>query len=124
MKFTCPSVNCFPGANTSDMKHYIKPPIKKTPNAEVVIIHTGKKDLSSDSTPSEIPTNIMDLAVDVKKYLNQSCDVMISSIIPRGGQLQQKAVNVNKELKELCACKNIRYIEHGNIHPSNHLNRS
>ena len=37
LKFTNASVNCFPGANTSDMKHYIKPPIKKSPNAEVVI---------------------------------------------------------------------------------------
>ena len=38
LKLTNVSVNCFPGANTSDMKHYAKPPIKKTPNAEVVII--------------------------------------------------------------------------------------
>ena len=66
----------------------------------------------------------MDLSVDVKKNLNRSCDVIISSIIPRGDQLQQKAFNVNKELKELCASKNIRYTEHGNIHPRNHLNRS
>ena len=63
-------IRCFLGANTSDMKHYTKPPIKKTPNAEVFIIHTGKNDLSSNSTPSEIATNIMDLDVDVKKYLN------------------------------------------------------
>ena len=65
----------------------------------------------------------MDLATDLKKNLNRSCDI-ISSIIPRGDQLQQKAVNVNRELKELCASKNIRYIDHGNIHPKNHLNRS
>ena len=57
----------------------------------------------------------MDLATDLKKNLNRSCDIIISSIIPRGDQLQQKAVNVNEELKELCASKNIRYIEHGNI---------
>ena len=66
LNFTIASVNCFPGANTSDMKHYIKPPLKKNPNAEVVIIHTGTTDLSSDSTPTEIATNIMDLAIDVK----------------------------------------------------------
>ena len=124
LKFTNASVNCFPGANTSDMKHYTKPPIKKNPNAEVVIIHTGTNDLSSNSTPTEIATNIMDLAVDVKKNLNRSYDVIISSIIPRGDQLQQKAFNVNKELRELCASKNIRYIEHDNIHPRNNLNRS
>ena len=75
------SVNCFPGANTGDMKHCTNPPIKKNPNAEVVTIHTGTNDLSSDSTPTEIAINIMDLAVDVKKNLNRSCDVIISSII-------------------------------------------
>ena len=111
LKFTNVSVNCFPGANTSDMKHYTKPPIKKNPNAEVVIIHTVTNVLSSDSTPIEIATNITDLAADVKKNLNRSCDVMISSIIPRGDQLQKKAFNVNKKLKDLCASKNIRYIE-------------
>ena len=46
MKFTNPCVNCFPGANTSDMKHYAKPPAKKNPNSELVIIHTGTNDLS------------------------------------------------------------------------------
>ena len=70
-KFTDASVNCFPGVNTSDMKHYTKPPIKKNPNAEVVIIHTGTNDLSSDFTSTEIVTNVMDLAVDVKKNLNR-----------------------------------------------------
>ena len=114
LKFTNVSVNCFPGANTSDMKHYTKPPIKKNPNAEVVIIHAGTNVLSSDSTPTEIATNIIDLAVDVKKNLNRSCDIMISSIIPRRDQLQQKAFNVNKELKDWCASKNIRYIENCN----------
>ena len=98
LKFTKVSVNCFPGTNTSDMKHYTKPPLKKNPNTEVGILHTGTNDLSSDSTLTEIATNIIDLAVDVNKNLNRSCDVMISSIIPRGDQLQQKAFNVNKNL--------------------------
>ena len=99
LKFSNASVNCFPGANTSDMKYETKPPIKNPPNAEVVIIQTGTNDLSSGSTPTEIATNIMDLANDVKKNFNRSCNIIISSIIPRGDQLQQKAVNVNKELK-------------------------
>ena len=41
--------------------------MKKNPNAEVVIIHTGRNNLSSDSTPNEIASNIIDLAVDVKQ---------------------------------------------------------
>ena len=124
LKLTNASVNYCPGANTSSMKHYTIPPIKQNPNAVVVIIDPGTNDLSGDSTATEIATNIMDLAVDVKENVNRSCDVIISSTIPRGYQLQQKAFNVNKELKELCASENIRYIEHGNIHSRNHLNRS
>ena len=88
MKFIHVSVNCFPGANTSGMKYCTKPPVKKKPNAEVVIIRTGTNDLSCDSAPTEIATNMIDLAVDVKKNLNESCGAMISSIISRGDQLQ------------------------------------
>ena len=66
----------------------------------------------------------MDLAADVKKNLNGLCDVIKSSIIPRKKELQQKALNGNKELKELCERKNIRYIKHNNIHPRDHVNRS
>ena len=54
LRFTNVSVNCFPGANTSDSKHYSKPPKKKNPNAEIVIIRTGTNDPSSDSTPTEL----------------------------------------------------------------------
>ena len=54
LRFTNVSVNCFPGANTSDLKHYSKPPIKKNPNAEIIIIRTGTNDPSSDSTPTEL----------------------------------------------------------------------
>ena len=40
--------------NTSDMKQYTKPPLKKNTNAEVVIIQTGTNDLSSNLTPTKI----------------------------------------------------------------------
>ena len=123
MKFIHISVNCFPGANTSGMKHYTELPIKKNPNAEVVIIRTGTNDLSSDSTPTEIATNMIDLAVDVKKNLTNHGALWFP-------QSFQEVTNYNrkhsmfKELKELCASRNIRYIEHGNVHPRNHLNWS
>ena len=46
LRFTNVSVNC--------LKHYSKPPKKKNPNAEIVIIRTGTNDPSSDSTPTEL----------------------------------------------------------------------
>ena len=78
-KSTNASIDYFPRANISDVKHYTKPPTKKTPNAEIVIIHTG--------------TNKLLL------YINGHCDFIIFEIIPRSIQLQKKALNVNKELK-------------------------
>ena len=124
LKLTSASINCFPGANTRDMKHYTKLLIKKNPNFEVVIIHTCTNDLNSDSIPTEIAGNIMVLAFDIKSNVSRPCDFIISSIIPRDDQLQQETFNVSKELKELCACKIIIYTEHSNIHPRNHLNQS
>ena len=84
LKFTNAFVNCFHGVNISNMKYYVKPPIKKILNAKVVVLHTGTNDLSSNSTPTEIATNIMDLATDLNKNLNGSRDIIGSSIIPRG----------------------------------------
>ena len=64
-------------------------------------------------------------------YTNRDCNQYSGSCCWRKEKLklietenQQKAFNINKELKELCTSKNIRCIEHGNIHPRNHLNRS
>ena len=53
-KSTNASIDYFPRANISDVKHYTKPPTKKTPNAEIVIIHTGTNYLSRYSTPTDI----------------------------------------------------------------------
>ena len=82
LKFTNASVNCFPGANTSDMKYYIKPPIKKNPNAEVVIIHTDTNDLSSDSTPT-------DIAFDCE-FLASFKNANVSSIYKKDSRLEEK----------------------------------
>ena len=98
----------------SKYQRYAKPSIKKTPNAEEVIIHTGTNYLNSDSTPTEIATN---------QYYG-SCCWRKEKLKPIETENQQKAFNIIKELKELCTSKNIRCIEHGNIHPRNHLNRS
>ena len=62
-KFTNASINCFPWANTSDMKHYTELPLKKNANTnEVVTIHTGANahDIY-DLTQTEIANNFMDL---------------------------------------------------------------
>ena len=96
---------------------------KKKSNDELVEIHTGTNDLSSNFTPTDFATNIINLAAEVKINFDQSRDVIVSSIAARGDQLNQKATDVNEELKELCLSKNIRYLNHTNIYPRKHLNR-
>ena len=59
-------------------------PTKKNPNAKIVAIHTGTNDLSSNLTPTDIVTNIINLTADVKNNFDQSCDVMVLSIVARG----------------------------------------
>ena len=99
-------------------------PTKKNPNAKIVAIHTDTNDLSSNLTPTDIVTNIINLTADVKNNFDQSCDVMVLSIVARGVQLNHRAAKVNKELKELCFSKNTSSVDQTNIHRRKHLSRS
>ena len=87
-------------------------------------IHTGANDLSNNATPTDIATNIINLATDVKDNFNQLREIIVPSIVASGGQSNQKATKVNKELKVLCFSENIRCIDPTNIHPRKYLNRS
>ena len=50
----------------------------------------------------------------------------MSSLIPRGDsdELNEKAMNVNEELKYLCKAKKIDIIDHVSIDGEKHLNNS
>ena len=99
----------------------MKPPTKRYPNDEVVKKHNGTNDLSSKFTPADFTTNIINLAADVKTNFDQLCHVIVSSIVARGDQLNQKATNINEEFKELCLSKNIRHLDLTNIYLKIHL---
>lgn len=62
IKATNVSVNCFTGAKTNNMKHYMKPPSERNLNDEVVKIHTGTNDSSSNFTPTDSAITITNLA--------------------------------------------------------------
>ena len=96
-------VKHFSGAKTKDMESYI------IPNPETIIIHSGTNDLKSDSSPEEITRDIIKLTTSCKTQTNK---VILSSIVPRYDNLNEKATRVNKCLKKECGARNICFINH------------
>ena len=107
------------GAKTKDMESYIIPTLEQNP--EIIIIHSGTNDLKSDSSPEEIARDIIKLTTSCKTQTNK---VILSSIVPRYDNLNEKATRVNKCLKKECEARNICFIDHRNISPKYNCNRS
>ena len=78
--------------------------------------------LATEKTPKAIAEKIVELALLVKK---ETCDVSISSIILRtdNKQLNQKGVEVNAYVKDLCKEKNIYFIDNSKRIKAQHLNQ-
>ena len=49
---------------------------------------------------------------------------MVSGIVQRGDDLNEKSKSVNKILQQICQSINMGFIPHDNINPARHLNRS
>ena len=112
-------VKHFSGDKTKDMESYIIPTLVQNP--ETIIIHSGTNGLKSDSSPEEIARDIIKLTTSCKTQTNK---VILSSIVPRYGNLNEKATRVNKCLKKECEARNICFIDHRNISPKYNCNRS
>ena len=104
-------VKPFPGAHTKAMKHYVSPDLEKKTN--LVILHIGTNDLKSVTSPEEIASEIIALALSVKKNGQQ---IAVSGIIPRGCIFSKKAKGVNEYLE-------VDFISHNNINPRAHFNQ-
>ena len=101
------------------MEFYIIPTLEQNP--ETIIIHSGTNDLKSDSSPEEIARDIIKLTTSCKTQTNT---VILSSIVPRYDNLNEKATRVNKCLQKECEARNICFIDHRNISPTYNCNRS
>ena len=113
-------VRPFSSAKTIDMEDYTKP-TKRDFNPDLYIIHVGTNDLSLDDTPEVISTRIMDTA---KSLMTEKNKVVISNIVPRRDKYKEKGEILSKVLNEACSKENIPVINHKNINPKRHLNRS
>ena len=103
-------VKSFPGATTQDMDFYIKPSIKHKPDS--MIIHVGTNNLRSDESSEEIAENILKLAMDAKKNVNE---IAISSIVVRDDDLYSKGKAVNNILKRKAAEYDLCFIDNNNL---------
>ena len=72
--------------------------------------------------PSErIAKSIVDVAKNIQSDTRK---VSISGILPRNDNFNNKAMEVNKELSKMCNREKLLFLEHNNIKPKTHLNKS
>ena len=101
------------------MKDYARPSQRYNPY--VFILHTGSNDLRSTKSPNEISDEIVKLALDIKTDKNE---VIISSIVCRGDELNEKALKINDFLKIKTDKYAVGYMNNSNKCVDTHLNGS
>ena len=114
-------VRPFSSAKTIDMEDSTKL-IKGDFNPDLYILHVQTNDLSLDDMP-EVTSNLI---IDTTKSLmTENTNIIISNIVPRGYKYkEEKGEILNKVINYACHEKNIPAINHNNINPKRHLNRS
>ena len=85
-----------------------------------VMLHTGTNELRSEKTTSQIARSITELAMSLKDNHNS---VIVSGIVPKNCNLNNKATEVNNHLLLMCKERKIPFIAHSeNIDSSKHRN--
>ena len=108
-------VKHFLGARIKDMKHYVKPQQEKQPAQ--IIIHVGTNDLPGNKNSDEIANEIVEFTNLIKTSEN---NVVVSSTVSRKDRLNNKAKEVNENLKDKCEEHSLQLIQHYNINPFKH----
>ncbi len=112
-------VKSFSGSTIDDMKSYVEPSIARKPNR--IILHVGTNDLGKEKSDVDIASGIITLAKYIKSH---GIQVVVSGLVPRYDKLEPERVKVNFVLRDMCNVESIEYLDHSNIDPSKHLNRS
>ena len=84
------------------MKGHMKPSIKEKPDH--ITLHVGTNDLDSDRSSDLIAKSIVHLAITLKNNLQI---LSVSNIMMRNDSINEKAMEMNGCLKQLCIKKNI-----------------
>ena len=110
-------VKHFSGAKTEDMNYYIKPTQEKQPVQ--IIIHFDTNDLRGNKNSDEITNEIVEFENSIKTGEN---NVVVSSIVSRKDRFNNKAKEINENLKDICEEHNLQLMQHHNINPLRHIN--
>ena len=100
-------VRPFSSAKVRCMHNHVKPTIRDV-NPDHIIPHCETNDLNSEPTASQIARSIIELALSLK---SKDKKILVSLIVPRNDNLNNKASEVNCRLVHLvhmCAERNIR----------------
>ena len=89
-------------------------------SSDHTILHVGTNDLNSDRPSHLIAKSIVDLDITLK---SNSQNVSISNIIMRNDSFNEKAMEVDGYLKQLCI-ENVFLIDHIKTIHSRNINRS
>ena len=100
-------VKHFSGAKIEDTKHYVKPTQEK--QSARIIIHVGTNDLPGNKNSDAIANEIVEFANSIKTSEN---NVVVSSIVSRKDRFNNKAKEVNENLKDKCEEHNLQLIQH------------
>ena len=90
----------------SHMHWYPKPTIEKNP--ENIIIHCRTNDISKDTDPEKITTDVINLWKSGREESGNN--EIISDIVPRKGYLNAKARNVNNRLRDYCGNRMLTFL--------------
>ena len=113
-------VKTFSRITVNDMKHYCKPTVESKPDA--AILHIGTNDLrNKNQSEVMLAQEIVSLAASIK---TEKIDVTISGLVGRNDEHEDKKRSVDLILADLRREKEVRYVDHTNIDPLKHLNRS
>ena len=111
-------VKTFSGATVADMDDYSKPTQKH--KLDVIILHAGTNDLKLTKSPEDISDDIIKLALDMKTDVNE---VIVSGIIKRDDEHNEKGRKVNDFVIIECAKYALCFLDNSNI-SKKHLNGS
>ena len=100
-------VKDFSGSKVRCTRDHMKPSMREKPDH--TILRVGTNDLNSDRPSYLTAKSIVDLVITLK--INRQ-NVSISNIIIRNESFNEKAMEVNGYLKQLCIEKNIFLIDH------------
>ena len=110
--------NCFPGATTKSLKYYVQPTLADETN-DLAIVHVGTNDIAPRPNMQKLSNEaVAEGIIEIGKRCVTSGvkDVVISGLIVREDrEIDERRVQVNNLLRDLCLQNGFKFLDNGNI---------